>query len=202
MQEIYSLNAEQLEQRLREATVTMAWPSVSSAIDLAKQAHDGQMRRGSDNPYIVHPLRVALILLEVAEQKNAVVICAGILHDVLEDSNTPQDHIEDDFGSQVLDMVLSLTHPDQKDGETTFERNKRMFENMRGAGRDVHIVKSADRLDNLTTAHQAMKGERLSEYINESKEMLLPLTLASNTALYHALNAAIEKASVIGSEAE
>jgi hypothetical protein len=47
-----------------------------------------------------------------------------------------------------------------------------------------------------------MKGERLSEYINESKEMLLPLTLASNTALYCALNAAIEKASAIGSEVE
>ena len=105
MQEIYSLSADQLEQRLRDETVAMTWPSVSKAIDLAKQAHAGQIRRGSGSPYIVHPLRVALILLDLAEQKNAAIICAGILHDVLEDSETPQDDIEDDFGSQVLDVM-------------------------------------------------------------------------------------------------
>ena len=193
MQGIYSLSADQLEQRLRDETMTMTWPSVSGAIDLAKRAHAGQMRRGSETPYIVHPLRVALILLDVAEQKDAPVICAGVLHDVLEDSDTPQDDIEDDFGPQVLDMVLALTHPDQREGESAFDRNKRMFENMQWSGRDVHVVKSADRLDNLITAHQAMSDERLSEYIKESREMLLPLTLASNTALYHALNAAIDK---------
>ena len=202
MQEIYLLNAEQLEQRLRAATTSMTWPSVNNAIELAKQAHAGQIRRGSDNPYIVHPLRVALILIEVAEQNNAAVICAGILHDVLEDSSTSEDDIEDDFGSQVLDMVMALTHPEQKDGETIFGRNKRMFENMQWAGRDVHIIKSADRLDNLSTAHQAMKPERLAEYLIESSEMLLPLTLASNTALYHALNEAIEKSSAVNPEAD
>jgi (p)ppGpp synthase/HD superfamily hydrolase len=201
MQEIYSLSADQLEQRLREETVAMTWPSVSKAIDLAKQAHAGQTRRGSESPYIVHPLLVALILLDIAEQKTAAIICAGVLHDVLEDSATPQDDIEEDFGSQVLDMVLSLTHPEQKEGESAFSRNKRMFENMQWSGRDVHIVKSADRLDNLITAHQAMSDERLNEYIKESREMLLPLTLASNTALYHALNSAIDSAETSGREA-
>jgi (p)ppGpp synthase/HD superfamily hydrolase len=198
MHEIYSLNPDQLEQRLREATAVMTWPSVSSAINLAKRAHDGQVRRGSENPYIVHPLRVALLLVEIAEQKNAAVICAGLLHDVLEDSDTPEDDIEDDFGSQVLDMVVALTHPEKKNGESNFDRNKRMFENMRWSGRDVHIIKSADRLDNLSTAHQAMEGERLGEYITESRELLLPLTLASNTALYHALNKAIDEAAALG----
>jgi (p)ppGpp synthase/HD superfamily hydrolase len=193
MQEIYLLNAEELEQRLRDATAAMTWPSVAKAIDVAKKAHLGQLRRGSNNPYIVHPLRVALILISLAEQKNAVVICAGILHDVLEDSDIPQDDIEDDFGGQVLDMVVALTHPTQKEGESMHDRNRRMFDNMRWAGRDVHIVKSVDRLDNLSTAHQAMKAERYAEYIIESREMLLPLTLASNTAVYHALTAAIEK---------
>jgi len=194
MQEIYLLSADQLEQRLRDETVAMTWPPISKAIDLAKQAHAGQMRRGSKSPYIVHPLRVALILLDVAQQKSPAIICAGILHDVLEDSETPHDDIEEDFGPQVLDMVLALTHPEQKEGESVFNRNKRMFENMQWAGRDVHVIKSADRLDNLITAHQAMGNERLNEYIKESREMLLPLTLASNTALYHALNAAIDQA--------
>ncbi|MDP6962646.1 MAG: HD domain-containing protein [Planctomycetota bacterium] len=193
MHEIYSLNPEQLEQRLRELTASMTWPSAERAIEMAQQAHEGQIRRGSKLPYIVHPIRVALLLLEVAEQSNAAVICAAILHDVLEDSNIPEDEIEDIFGSQVLDMVVALTHPQNKDGESNFERNKRMFENMRWADRDVQIIKSADRLDNLTTAHEAMGKDRLQEYLFESREMLLPLTLASNTALYHALNAAIQK---------
>ena len=193
MQELYSLSLEELDSQIRAETASMSWPSVQEALDLAYKAHEGQMRTASERPYIVHPIRVALILLRVAEQKNPAIICAGLLHDVLEDSDVSEEEIERKFGSQVLDLVLSLTHPLLKEGETKFERNKKMFENMRWHGRDTHIIKSADRLDNLFTATQAIKSARLNEYLIESEEYLLPLTLASNTALYHALNEAIQK---------
>ena len=193
MQELYSLSLEELDGRLRDGTASMSWPPVSDAIDLAYKAHEGQLRMASERPYIVHPIRVALILLELAEQKNPAIICAALLHDVLEDSDIEEDEIEGRFGSQVLELVLSLTHPALNEGETKFERNKKMFENMRWHGRDTHIIKSADRLDNLSTATQALESKRLAEYLVESEEYLLPLTLASNTALYHALNEAIQK---------
>jgi len=195
LEEIYTLSAEQLEQRLLDQVGTSTWPSITDALDVAKKAHAGQTRKGSDEPYVCHLLRTALILLELAEQKhNAAVICAGLLHDVAEDTGVSANDVEDDFGHQVGDMIRALTHPELKDGESKFDRNMRYLEHLRWEGRDCHIVKSADRLDNLLSMDGAFTPERRAEYLVESEEAVLPLVLASNTALYHALKDAIAAA--------
>jgi (p)ppGpp synthase/HD superfamily hydrolase len=195
LDEIYKLSVEELEKRLLDQVGTSTWPSIADALDCARKAHAGQVRKGSGEPYIAHLLRTALILLELAEQKhNAAVICAGLLHDVAEDSEVTANDIEDDFGHQVGDMVRALTHPPRKDGESKFERNMRYLEHLRWEGRDCHIVKSADRLDNLLSMEGAFTPERRAEYLTESEDAVLPLVLASNTALYHALKDAIAAA--------
>ncbi len=63
LEEIYTLSAEQLEQRLLDQVGTSTWPSITDALDVAKKAHAGQTRKGSDEPYVCHLLRTALILL-------------------------------------------------------------------------------------------------------------------------------------------
>lgn len=194
MQEIYTLSVEELEKRLLDQ-VGSTWPPVDKAVEMAKSAHDGQVRKGSDEPYVAHTLRTALWLLEVAEQKhNAAVVCAGLLHDVEEDTKMTANDVEDDLSPQVGDLVRALTHPPLKDGETKFERNMRYLENMRWEGRDTHIIKSADRLDNILTMEGAFTPERREEYLKETEEAVLPLTLACNTALYHALKDALADA--------
>jgi len=195
LEEIYTLSADQLEQRLRNQLGASTWPSITDALEVAKKAHLGQTRKGSGEPYLNHLLRTALILLELALQKNnAAVICASLLHDVAEDTKVTANDVEDDFGHQVGDMVRALTHPPLKDDETKFARNMRYLEHLRWAGRDSHIVKAADRLDNLLSMEGAFTPERRAEYIMESEQAVLPLALASNTALYHALHDAIAAA--------
>ena len=194
MKELYNLSVEELEKRLLDQAGS-TWPPIDKAVEMAKEAHAGQTRKGSGEPYVAHSLRTALILLEVAEQKhNAAVVCAGLLHDVAEDTKMTANDVEDDLSPQVGDLVRALTHPPLKDGESKFERNMRYLENMRWEGRDTHIVKSADRLDNILTMEGAFTPERREEYLKETEDAVLPLTLASNTALYHALKDALAEA--------
>ena len=194
MQEIYALPLEELEKRLLDQ-VGSTWPPVDKALEMAKASHEGQVRKGSGEPYVNHLVRTALLLLEVAEQKhNPTVLCAGLLHDVAEDTKISANDVEDEISPQVGDMVRALTHPELKEGESKFERNMRHLENLRWDGRDTHIVKSADRLDNILTMDGAFTPERRAEYLKETEEGVLPLTLASNTALYHALKDALADA--------
>ncbi|MDA0667343.1 MAG: HD domain-containing protein [Planctomycetota bacterium] len=194
MKAIYTLSVEELEKRLLDQ-VGSTWPPIDKAVAMAKSAHDGQVRKGSGEPYVAHSLRTALWLLEVAEQKhNPAVICAGLLHDVAEDTEVTANDVEDSIGSKVGDLVRALTHPDLKEGESEYARNMRHLEGLRWEGRDAHIVKSADRLDNILTMEGAFTAERREEYLKETEDGVLPLTLASNTALYHALKDALADA--------
>jgi len=194
MEDIYTLDQTQLTQRLLAHVGQDTWPPVHKAVEVATKAHEGQQRKGSQEPYIMHPLRATLLLWELAEQRNAAVLCAGLLHDTVEDTSLTLDDIEDDFGNPVADLVQALTQPPLKEGEDRFARNMKYLESLRWHGRDPQIIKSADRLDNLRTMAGVFTAERREEYLRESKEGLLPLTLACNTALYHALQEAITTA--------
>jgi len=186
-EEIATLEAEALAERLHNQFGTGQWPPVHTAIEWVMDKHAGQKRRdGTD--FRCHPLRVAVLLAELAEQKDANVLCTGLLHDLIEDTDTTADEISMTFGSKVGDMVRALTLTDPPSGQSKLERNMQHFEGLRWEGRDAQIVRSADRLDNLMTLDAIEDYERREDYLKESKEGLLPLTLACNTALYHGLN--------------
>ena len=192
MEELYTLDAEALAARLIDAVGANTWPPVHEAVALVQERHAGQKRKcGGD--FVCHPLRVALLLLEVAEQKGVDVLCAGLLHDMVEDTDTQLAEISERFGNKVEDIVHSLTLPELAEGQSKFELNMKHFETLRWADRDTQIVKSADRLDNLLTLSSGFSEQRRLEYLQESREGLLPLTLAVNTALFHALEDAISK---------
>lgn len=190
MDGIYALDTAALRDRLLGGAGA-GWPSLADAVEFARERHDGQLRKGAEEPYVNHLLRTGLLLLEVAEQRDANVLCAGVLHDVLEDTPASLDEVEDHFGHRVGDLVRALTHPPRRAGESKHARNLRWFEALRWEGRDVHIVKSADRLDNILTMDGVFTPERRLTYLSETREALLPLTLAANTALYHALDGAL-----------
>lgn len=191
-QEIYALDLAALQRRLLDHVGADTWPPVHDALALAVERHAGQTRKGRAEPYAVHPVRTALILRELAEQKSAVMMCAALLHDLVEDTATTLDEIEDRFGPQVADLVRALTFPPRKEGESKHARNLRYFEHLRWEGRDAQIAKSADRLDNVLTMEGAFTPERAAEYLRETRDALIPLTLACNTALYHALTSAVD----------
>jgi (p)ppGpp synthase/HD superfamily hydrolase len=83
----------------------------NNAIKFATDKHAGQVRKGTTRPYIIHPFAVSA-LLRMAGKSDAVVI-AGLLHDVLEDTDTSLMEVKDCFGGEVANLVLSVTQPDK-----------------------------------------------------------------------------------------
>jgi guanosine-3',5'-bis(diphosphate) 3'-pyrophosphohydrolase len=192
MIEFYNLPTEELAERLLKSVGTQTWPPIHNAISFAQERHAGQKRKcGSE--FVGHPLRVALWIHEVAKKKDANLLCAALLHDIVEDTKTTLDEIEEHFGPVVEELVRALTLPDLAEGQSKYERNMKGFEGLRWAGRDAQLLRSADRLDNLKTMSKGFSEQRKVEYLRESKEGLLPLTLAVNTAIYHELDRAIKE---------
>ncbi len=148
---------------------------VEEAYLLAKEAHGGQLRR-SGEPYINHPLHVAIILSELGMDEDTVV--AGIMHDVAEDTEMTLEQIGEKFGPDVAEMVDGVTKLTRLtwDGgkvEQQAENLRKMFIAM---ARDIRviIIKLADRTHNMRTL-QYMSPEKQKEKARETMDIYAPL---------------------------
>jgi (p)ppGpp synthase/HD superfamily hydrolase len=81
------------------------------ALQTAWKAHNQQKRKGSEIPYIIHPIEVAIILIENSADED--LITAGLLHDTLEDTNLTKTFIIKNFGSHVAELVIGASEPDK-----------------------------------------------------------------------------------------
>jgi len=125
---------------------------VKEALETARRAHAGQLRRGSDGlPYIQHPLGVAEMLAERGYRDQ--VLAAALLHDVVEKSETSVDDVRGGFGDDVADLVEALT---EDAGIDDYEARK---EEHRGrvaqAGDDALAIFAADKLANVALLREA-----------------------------------------------
>lgn len=144
------------------------------AYQAADKAHDGQFRL-SGEPYICHPLAVALILAEL--HMDAKGIMAAILHDVIEDTSITKEQLRKDFGDEVaelVDGVSKLTQLDCKSSAEAQAQNVRkmvlaMIKDLR-----VIMVKLADRLHNMRTL-EAMSPERRRRIARETLDIYAPI---------------------------
>ncbi len=125
--------------------------NVRQAFFFACKAHQGQTRE-SGEPYISHPIAVAEILASF--QLDAKTIMAGLLHDVLEDTDVTEEELRREFGDEVVNLVLGVT----KVGEIgSADRSEEEIENLRrmllATAKDLRVIviKLADRLHNLRT---------------------------------------------------
>lgn len=134
---------------------------IITAYKVAEKAHANQFRK-SGEPYIIHPLCVSLILLELGMDTDT--ICAGMLHDVVEDTDMTLDDIRKQFGQDVAMLVDSVT----KIGKIpSFSKEEQVAENIRriviATAKDIRviIIKLADRLHNMRTLqHRDPAGQR------------------------------------------
>ena len=148
---------------------------IKRAYDLAQEAHGDQCRK-SGEPYIIHPLWVAIILADLEMDKET--IAAGILHDVVEDTQISEEEIRRDFGDDVALLVDGVT----KLGRLSYSSDKLdvQAENLRkmflAMAKDIRviIIKLADRLHNLRTL-QFMKPEKQKEKARETMDIYAPI---------------------------
>jgi len=140
---------------------------IRKAIIFATQKHAGQVRKGTDIPYITHPMEVMQILSK--EGCRNEVIIAGILHDVLEDTNTSPAEILDKFGETVLKIVAAESEDKSK---TWKERKQATINSLAGASFEVKLVCCADKLSNLRSMAADLEevGDKLWDRFNASKE--------------------------------
>jgi len=140
------------------------WPQVDKkriveAYELAVRAHAGQMR-DTGEPYIVHPVQVSLILAEL--EADPACIVAGLLHDVVEDSNVPIEQIREQFGDTISRLVAGVTKLSKLDFHSRQEEQARNLRKMFLAMADdirVLLIKLSDRLPpSGYMAHQVGAG--------------------------------------------
>ena len=147
---------------------------VRKAYEYADGLHEGQMRQ-SGEPYISHPLNVAYILAELHADKDT--LCAGLLHDTLEDTNTTKEEIASLFGVDVANLVDGVTKISKLNFSTKQEQNmantRKIIVSMQSDIRIV-IIKLADRLHNMRTL-QFKSPFKQKENAIETMELFVPM---------------------------
>ena len=147
---------------------------IKKAFLLSHQAHQGQFRKTGE-PFIEHPLEVAMILAEL--HLDAYSIVTALLHDVVEDTSITLHEIKQDFGKSVAFLVDGVTKLSQIKFKSNYEREseniRKMFVSM---GKDVRVilVKLADRLHNMRTL-APLNEERQLRISQETLNIYAPL---------------------------
>jgi (p)ppGpp synthase/HD superfamily hydrolase len=116
------------------------------AIEVAAKAHAGQVRKGTDIPYVSHPYAVGMMLARAGYSEE--IVAAGILHDTVEDTHLTLDWIRDNFGERVAVIVEGCTEPHHR-REPWEARKAHTLEYLRTAPWEVRLVACADKLHNL-----------------------------------------------------
>ncbi len=148
---------------------------VERAYRFSEKAHEGQ-KRASGEPYVSHPLDVALILAHDL-RVDATLVAAGLLHDVIEDTLATRDELEKEFGPEVATIVEGLTKIDKYEFASKQEAEAENFRKMLLAiAHDIRVilVKLADRLHNMRTLG-AVTDEKQRRKALETLEVYAPL---------------------------
>ena len=136
--------------------------------------HKGQVR-ASGEPYLVHPLEVAAILAEM--RMDPICVAVGLLHDVLEDTLTTPERLQEYFGPDVLHIVEGVTKISQIPFATSEERQAETYRKMLLAMVDdirVILVKLADRLHNMRTLRH-LPEDRQKRIARETLDIYAPI---------------------------
>mgnify|MGYP000812678003 CR=1 FL=1 len=166
---------EDLIQEIRKYHPSSDLSDIERAYKIARDAHEGQKRK-SGEPYIIHPLCVAIILAELELDKETII--AGLLHDVVEDTVMTSEDVTREFGAEVallVDGVTKLTQLNYQHDkiEVQAENLRKMFLAM---AKDIRVIliKLADRLHNMRTL-KYMTPEKQKEKARETMDIYAPI---------------------------
>lgn len=147
---------------------------IIKAYNFAEAAHESQVRNSGEK-YFVHPFQVALLLADL--NMDTATIIAGLLHDVIEDTNISYDKVREEFGEEIADLVDGVTKLKKLQYKT---KQENQAENLRkmviAMAKDIRviIVKLADRLHNMRTL-EYMTDEKKKEKAIETLEIYAPI---------------------------
>lgn len=174
------MDAESIYAPLNEAiTKYLSKPShlsdIRRAFDYANEKHRGQFRK-SGEPYIVHPRDVAITLATYRVDPNTII--SGLLHDIIEDTDTTYDDVKEAFGEEVADIVEGLTklHLLHYKGSKASQQVKNHQKMVLAMAKDIRVifVKLADRLNNMRTLSY-LDDEQQTRISRETLDIFAPI---------------------------
>ena len=168
------LVAEALGNKLSSYLAENQVQSVLKAYEFAEQCHKGQLRQ-SGEPYITHPLAVAIILADMHLDHEGLM--AALLHDVLEDTHINKKELIDHFGSTVAELVDGVSKLSEIEFTSKAERQAESFQKMTLAmSKDIRVllIKLADRLHNMRTIH-GLSPEKRRRIARETLDIYAPI---------------------------
>lgn len=140
---------------------------LNKAICFSVERHSGAFRKGTNKPYIVHPLETMQILAKMTD--DVQLWAAGVLHDVLEDTDTTVDELIDQFGVEIASLV---SHHTENKQNNWYMRKRKTIEDVLSADRRLKLLIMADKTANLRSMYQDYKkeGEGLWARFNAPKQ--------------------------------
>jgi (p)ppGpp synthase/HD superfamily hydrolase len=183
----YERKYEYLAERLHPHLTGDELTQVRLAYEVAEAAHEGQMR-DEGTPYILHPVRVAVSLVDELEIYSPRLVSSALLHDVIEDSPITRRQIAELFGDDVAEIVWLLTKFD----DVSLPAYLSAIEAASDSG--ATIVKLCDRLDNLRFLAHSPRAEKKRRYIHTTEAFYLPMAARTNKYLYDELSRWLEEA--------
>ena len=123
---------------------------IENAVLFATKAHAGQLRKGSEKPYILHPMEAMAIVTKYTDDED--VIAAAVLHDTVEDTSVTLERLEKEFSPRVAALVASVTEDKKKDlpAESTWlERKREAILHLETASHETKLLCLADKYSNL-----------------------------------------------------
>ncbi len=169
-----NVTIEKLINEVKDKFTTKEINNIQKAYDLISEIYDGEFRLSGD-PYVSHPVNVAYILTSMNSDSENII--AGLLHDVLEKSKLTNQDIEEQFGSEVLELVEGITVINNLnfngDKKSVIANNRKILV---GLSEDVRVIfiKLADRLHNMRTL-SATSEQAQKEKGKETLDILTPI---------------------------
>lgn len=137
---------------------------INKAISFASLAHSNQKRKGSDTPYILHPLEAGIIVSQIKYDED--LICAAILHDTVEDAKAGYEALKIIFNERITELVKAQSEDKSKSWQ---ERKQHTIDYLNSVeDEDIKIVALGDKLSNMRAIHKdyIKLGEKLWERFN------------------------------------
>ena len=143
---------------------------LDKAIVFATVAHEGQFRKGTNIPYILHPLEAAAIVGSITT--DVEILAAAVLHDVVEDTSVTIDEIREQFGERIANLVANESENKREDlpAENTWKiRKQETLEHLKNAPIEVKMITLGDKLSNIRAIHRDYKmlGDELWQRFNQ-----------------------------------
>lgn len=141
---------------------------IEKALKAAAKAHEKQYRKGSDIPYVTHPIAVGMILMKAGYSDE--LVAAGILHDTVEDTDLTLEDIEHLFGKSIAGIVKGCSEPDKS--LTWEQRKEHTIEYLKTAPEKIRVVACADKLHNIQSIASDIEqfGDHIWEKFKRGKE--------------------------------